>query len=92
MVCLVLPAVTNVLVHPRRLDTVLSAAEDGSVVALDTALAASNNTNSDDSTAEGFYAVSKEAASVASMDCDNGADLYTLLVGSAAGGITRIAI
>jgi hypothetical protein len=95
-------AVTDVLVHPRRLDTVLSSAADGTVNAQDTSLAsasaaymsASDNADAMEnaSVGEGCYSVCAEAAAVSCLDCDNGADRCTLLVGTAAGGITRVTI
>ncbi len=94
-------AVSEVLVHPRRLDTIISSAADGSVRVLDTNTATtfSSSSNMDESFVdaagqeqEGCYTICAESSAVTSMDCDNSTDVCTLLVGSVAGGVTRVII
>ena len=99
--------VTDVQVHPRRLDTVLSSSTDGTVRSFD-----SNNSNNsssnpfhgfnsrgaltvfgNDTPSEDMYQViCSDPGAINSMDCDNSSDTCVLLAVSSTGSAIRVAI
>lgn len=91
--------VSDVLVHPRRLDTVLSSAADGTVRYFDSTTArthsyggADGGAGSGEEVDDAFPVLCADASAVTSMDCDNSTETCTLAASTSAGGIIRIAI
>lgn len=87
--------------HPRRLDTALSSAADGTVCVCDTSTAPTASIGADGYLDDGmdgggdrtgYGTICAEASGVVSMDCDTYTEDCTLLVGAVAGSIARIAI
>jgi hypothetical protein len=86
--------VSDVLVHPRRLDTVLSSAADGTVRYFDSTTARTHDggAGGGEEVDEAFPVLCADASAVTSMDCDNSTETCTLAASTSAGGIIRIAI
>lgn len=88
--------------HPRRLDTILSSAADGTVRSFDSSAAGTASyhrgednmsEHSDGGGSGGDYPLLyAEPAPVTSLDCDNSSDTCMLLATSLAGGVARIVI
>eukprot|EP01032_Pedospumella_encystans_P018376 gene18376-20922_t len=100
-------AVTDVQVHPRRLDTVLSSSTDGTVRSFDSNNSSNSNSNhfngfnsrgaltvfGNDAPSEGMYQViCSDPGAINSMDCDNSSDTCVLLAVSSTGSAIRVAI
>ena len=86
--------------HPRRLDTVLCGAADGTVRCFDHTLTPACDSDAMDEEHAGgedeqdavFPVVCADSGPISSMDCDNSSDTCVLLAGSAMGGVTRVVI
>lgn len=94
-----LSAVTDVLVHPRRLDTILSSSADGTVRSFDSAYNASRAPYSNALSVYGaqqsdelYRVLCSEPGAIVSMDSDNSSDACMLLAVASTGSATRIAI
>lgn len=99
-------AVTEVLVHPRRLDTVISSAADGTVRSFDSSSTAGtgyhqgreqDGDNMSEQSGGGgvngdYHMLYADPAPLTSMDCDSSSDTCMLLATSLAGGVARIVI
>jgi hypothetical protein len=83
-------------VHPRRLDTVLSGAADGTVRYFDSTTVRTHLYGAADGTAEEvdevFPVLCADASGITSMDCNNSSETCTVAASSTVGGITRMAI
>ena len=87
------------LVHPRRLDTVLSSSADGTVRSFDSAYSSSRAPYSNALSVYGaepsdelYRVICSEPGAIVSMDSDNSSDTCMLLAVAATGSATRIAI
>lgn len=91
-------AVTDVLVHPRRLDTILSSAADGTVRSFDSSTAGTGTGyyQDGDYMSDGGHSdynlLYADPVPITSMDCDNSSDTCMLLASSLAGGLARVII
>lgn len=89
-------AVSDVQVHPRRLDTVLCASTDGTVRSFDSVQASSSALAvygaAADAADDVYRVICSEPGAIASMDCDNSSDTCVLLAVSATGSAVRVAI
>ena len=98
---------TDVQVHPRRLDTVLSSSTDGTVRSFDSNNSSNSNSNrfngfnsrgaltvfGNDAPSEDMYQViCSDPGAINSMDCDNSSDTCVLLAVSSTGSAIRVAI
>ncbi|KAJ1442316.1 WD40-repeat-containing domain protein [Ochromonadaceae sp. CCMP2298] len=95
--------VTGLLVHPRRLDSLVSCATDGAVCCFSTTAAEGDAMEEEgEGQGQGRYPVlyrepsanrpRAPVASVCSVDCDNSSDQCMLLASSSAGAYMRLAI